>query len=189
MKAELKRLGVVDMITRDLRYKRYLEEDYWPAQSWLSEDTSKDWIKRYIPTMNEYIDNYYDIVNCGVYLIKFNDIPVYVGESPKICNRLVVHCHNLFKEPMKYFAISKEEIESGRINISVEELQTGLYDDNKRKLKEKELIKEYRPILQKPETGTDICISRVDRRKVIEKTVFKFKSDVSNKQVNNSIDD
>lgn len=132
----------------DKQFQLYIEKEYKPAQRWFSTEASKKWIAKYIPTMDEYINNSYDRMNFGVYLIAFNDVPVYVGESVKTCNRLVVHCHHLYEDPDTYFAVSKKEIEDEVIKISIKVLAENLLNDNDRKDAEKEFIRIHRPILQ-----------------------------------------
>lgn len=151
------------MKNKNQKYEWYLKNHYYPAQEWSKKTEGKEWIKQYIPTMSDYCDQYYDVANCGIYIIYFDNIPAYVGEAVKICNRLIVHCHNMYNNSLLYFGITKDEIENSSIGITIDVLAHGLNDEEERKQKEKELIREYRPILQKYWLESDECENCIPR--------------------------
>ncbi|WP_338657020.1 hypothetical protein V6B14_22720 (plasmid) [Sporosarcina psychrophila] len=159
------------MLSNNQKFNRYLKVEYQPAQAWYKKSDSRKWIERNIPTLNELLEKNYCKLQQGVYCIQFNDIPVYVGEGVKASDRLLVHAHNLYREPLVYFGVEEEEINSGKVKIQVRILKEKLSDDELRKENELSCIKQLKPLLQKND-GTDICIPRRDRRKVIEKEIF-----------------
>lgn len=101
----------------------------------------------------------------GVYALLANEKYLYIGESEFIPKRISEHMGNLTREPEKYFGILPEEIESGKVRISIEFLEVGV---DKQDLKNKEIgyIKEHRPILQQ-NPNSDRCILRNDRRSAV----------------------
>lgn len=163
--------GGTSMLSNNKEYERYLKEEYQPAQDWYKKSDSWEWIERNIPTLNKLLEKNYSKIQPGVYCIQFNDVPVYVGQALKASDRLLVHAHNLYRKPNVYFGVEEEEINSGKVKIQVTILKENLSPENLRKENELSCIKKLKPVLQKND-GTDKCIQRRDRRKVIEKEIF-----------------
>ena len=143
-------------------FRQYLLNEYLPAQTWALSDEGRGWIARYVPGMNVCMEAY-GKPDWGIYLITFNGKPVYCGESVKTANRLCVHLHHLCNEPYLYFGISKTDIEHQRVSISIEILQTGIKEKRQRKQRELHYIDTLKPALQRPGSGTDLCIRREAR--------------------------
>lgn len=161
------------MLREKKAFMSYLKKEYEPAIEWYKKSDSRIWIERNIPSLNELLEKNYRQIQSGVYCIHFNDIPVYVGQALKISDRLLVHAHNLFREPLVYFGVEEEEINSGKVKIRVTILKENLAQENLREEHELFCIKELEPVLQKSD-GTDKCIPRRERRKVIEKKLFEI---------------
>ncbi|WP_062353772.1 hypothetical protein [Bacillus kwashiorkori] len=159
------------MLNNNKKYGRYLIEEYQPAQDWYKKPNSREWIERNIPTLHELLEKGYGKLHSGVYCILLNDVPVYVGEALKLYDRLKVHAHNLYRKPLDYFGVEEEEINSSKVKIQVKILKEDLPRENLRKENELLWIKKLKPLLQKND-GTDLCIPRRNRRKVIEKELI-----------------
>lgn len=158
------------MSINNIAYKRYLKEEYQPAQDWYKKSDSREWIERNIPTLNKLLEKNYSKIQPGVYCILFNDVPVYIGQALKASDRLVVHAHNLYRKPLVYFGVEEEEINSGKIKIHVTILKENLSTKEMREEYELSCIEQLKPLLHKND-GTDECIPREERRKVIEKEI------------------
>lgn len=135
-------------------------------------------IDKYVPTMTEYMKEEHNVINNAIYLIKFNNIPVYIGQSTKGVNRLYTHLHNLFNKS-ELFGIYKEEIFEKKITISVKLLEKNIKDEE-REQAEVELVNKYKPILQMATGKTDRCIPMDKRRPAIEEHILKKLQNISN---------
>lgn len=164
-------LGGNSMLSNTKDYERYLKEEYQPALDWYKKSESREWIMRNIPTLNELLEQNFSKIQPGVYCIHFNDIPVYVGQAKKASNRLLVHAHNLYRKPLDYFGVEDEEITSGKVSIQVTILKENISQESLRKVNELSYINKLKPVLQ-TSGGTDKCIPRIDRRRVIMKEIF-----------------
>ena len=159
------------MLSKKERYERYLKEEYVPAHEWYLESDSKAWIEKNIPTLTELLVKNYRQIQPAVYCIKFNDIPVYVGEALKASDRLIVHAHNLYRKPLDYFGVEEQEISSGKVEIQMTILKDNINDYELRKQNELLCIDQLGPLLHKND-GTDRCIPRKNRRGVIVRKII-----------------
>lgn len=145
---------------------------YYLAQRWALSEEGEEWIEKYVPSMKNYMDKEYNKINNAVYIIKFNDIYVYCGESIKAINRLCVHLYNIYSNSYDYFGITKDEIHDNKVKISVYILEDSICKKQCRKQKELKYIDKYKPILQTLKVGSDRCIRKNRRRQKIVECVF-----------------
>ncbi len=145
-------------------FQFYLDKQFRPAQQWALSNEGINWIAEHIPSLANFIDTRYNECICGVYLIRLNDTPMYVGESIRAVRRLCVHAWHLSTKP-ELFGLIHEDVRSAY--ITVEFLAENLYETNLRKAEEKYYRDKPRPLLQNTE-GSDICLPRSERRAAIQ---------------------
>ena len=120
---------------------------------WYENRKGKDFICTYIPNQAKFIDNFYLCnnnscnENAGVYMIKFNNKAVYIGQAGNIAYRLITHIYNLVNKKTEW-GIELYYIENGYINLDISILEDSILNENKRKQKEYEYINLELPILQ-----------------------------------------
>ncbi len=140
------------------KFTTYLNNLFTPAQNWAS-GSGRKWIQANIQGLDDLIIKNYNDCLFGIYCIRINDIPLYIGESIKPVKRLVVHAYNLCHHP-EIFGLKSSDITSNR--LSVELLETSLYREDLRKAKEVSHISSLHPLLQRCD-GSDFCIPRNSR--------------------------
>lgn len=148
-------------------FQHYLKTQFYPAQQWALSKEGKAWIINHIPTLAELLTTRYDECIFGVYLIRLNGIPLYIGESVRAVRRLCVHAWHLSTKP-ELFGLTHLDIDSA--HITVEFLKERLYTADLRKAEEKYYVDKLKPLLQETK-GSDVCLPRSKRKLAIQGAV------------------
>lgn len=143
-------------------FQHYLKDLFRPAQDWALSEEGSSWISKNIPTLKALMQNHYEDKLFGVYSISLNGKYLYIGESIKTIQRLVVHAYNICHFP-ELFGLGDT---LGKNSISVTLLATGLSNAKARKEEEVRSIYALKPVLQKGD-GTDMCISIGERHRAV----------------------
>ena len=150
------------MNTTSNTFQHYLKVLFRPAQDWAFSEEGAAWIRENIPTLKALIQNHYKDKLFAVYCLKLNGKHLYIGESIRTVQRLVVHAYNICHFP-ELFGLGDT---LGNNSISVTLLATGLSNAKARKEEEVRSIYALKPVLQKGD-GTDMCISIDKRHKAV----------------------
>lgn len=148
-------------------FQHYLKTQFYPAQKWALSREGKSWIIRHIPTLAEMLENRYDDCIFGIYLIRLNGSPLYVGESVRAVRRLCVHAWHLCTKP-ELFGLTNTDISSA--HIAVEFLKEGLYAFDLRKAEESFYRDTLKPLLQQTR-GSDVCIPCGKRKAAVRNAI------------------
>lgn len=65
----------------------------------------------------------------GVYIIRFNNIPIYVGESDQLGIRFREHMYNLKKDGKSYWGIEVLEVENRNIKLTIDILEDNILEE------------------------------------------------------------
>lgn len=150
------------MNTTSNTFQHYLKVLFRPAQDWAFSEEGAAWIRENIPTLKALIQNHYKDKLFAVYCLKLNGKHLYIGESIRTVQRLVVHAYNICHFP-ELFGLGDT---LGNNSISVTLLATGLSNAKARKEEEVRSIYALKPVLQKGD-GTDMCISIGERHRAV----------------------
>jgi|SRR5699024_5372277 len=118
---------------------------------WYEDGPGKSFINEYT-NINEYVMRNYKEMDSkevsGIYIIKFNDLPIYIGESGQMGKRFVEHMYNLATDGINFFGVKLNEVIEKKVKVRIDILENELIDISIRKKKEVEAIKKHEPILQ-----------------------------------------
>lgn len=102
--------------------------------------------------VGEYVNKYYKAKDTneasGVYMIRFNNLPIAIGESSQMGVRFIEHMRALEEDGNELWGVNIEEIKTGKVTIKIEVLKTGLLNEIDRREAEISGINEYQPIFQ-----------------------------------------
>jgi len=149
-------------------FTNYIKTTFEPAQAWALSTEGRSWIKKHIPKLDTLIETQYDSCIFGVYILRFNNIPWYCGESVRLVRRLCVHAWNLRFNSENVFGVTTEMLDE--IAVDVEIVSQGLFEQLDRKSEELFWISRFKPVLQ-PNTGTDLCASRRLRKRLAQQAL------------------
>lgn len=124
-----------------------------------------------------------DFQKQGIYGFMLNETTyLYIGQSSysmleRITDHMTVMCN---EADDKWWGISREDLASEKLRISISVIDDKAYDQQTREEKERKYIRKHKPLLQTPmnpneQPTNDECISREDRIKVIS----RFKRGIS----------
>lgn len=126
-----------------------------PVINWYENKKGRSLILKYIDNANKIDEQYKNDIpqNSGVYMITFNKIPIYIGESNNVYYRILEHLYNIF-EQKKEWGIKPSNIFTGKIIIDFEILHSHITDVENRKSLESEEIIMRKPLLQADDSTT-----------------------------------
>lgn len=134
---------------------------------WFAKEEGKEWCRTHMPSL---FDRFGSAPVCGIYLISFDGIPLYIGRAVDITPRLIGHAFVLHTQP-EFFGLEKEEVQdiSGGIRIQIEVIEECEYSE----CKEAEIrcINRIKPIIQLG-GKTDRCIPIDERREVVQEALY-----------------
>src|SRR5699024_2175905 len=120
--------------------------------NWYEDGPGKNFINEYT-NVDEYVMKYYKEKDSkevsGVYIIKFNGVPIYIVESGQMGKRFIEHMYNLVTDSVNYFGVTLNKIVTKKIKVRIDILDNDLLDVSVREKKEIDEIETYEPVLQK----------------------------------------
>lgn len=135
---------------------------------WFAKEHGREWCEKHVPSL---FKRFGTAPVCGIYVIEFDGIPLYIGRAVDITPRLIGHAYVLHTEP-EFFGLTHEEVEdlSSGVRISMRVLEECEPDE----CSDREIynINEIRPLLQLG-GNTDRCIPRSNRRGVVLREINK----------------
>ena len=152
---------------KDTNYPKYCECVSYSVELiiWFERELGKYWIYKFIPSL--YL-RFHTGVTTGVYCIKFNDVPVYVGKAADVTQRLIQHSCNICKRP-HLFGLEEKDVETGRVKVSVEVLEE-LDSPEDPEDKESFYVKELKPLLQ---GNSKNCVSLKERKRRVQALIYR----------------
>ncbi len=147
-------------------FQRYLQNDFDPAQAWAASASGSRFIRTKIPSL-EILKSREKDVMAAVYAIYLNGRLVYIGQSLRTVRRLYVHAYHIATDPLTYFGIYSNEIES----IEVKILTPPIYKETIRLSEEASCVRSMQPLLQPygniSGMNPDACLPRDRRREAM----------------------
>ena len=141
------------------KFEKYLHDEFQPAQICAASEKGREYICNAIPSLEALRAKENDVL-AAVYEIMINNKSVYIGQSLRTIRRLYTHAHHLFTDPVTYFGIRKDEIESVEFKLC----NPPILDEDLRLSAEEALIRKNRPTLQPyhntPGMRPDACLPR-----------------------------
>lgn len=119
--------------------------------NWYEKNGGKIFIERYT-NQADFIKKNYKTNGTkevsGVYLIKFNDIPIAVGESKQLGVRFLEHMERLVLNGEWYWGLNPSEVENNNVKLTIDILENGLLNGTYRENREVKMIDKIQPIFQ-----------------------------------------
>lgn len=142
------------------------EGTYFKRLKWYVND-ARSWIEKYI-NGSKWILNNLDEKIPGIYKIEVNGQIAYIGQAGTVPNRLVEHAYTFAKHTEFYWGLYPKQIEDGTVKITMEYIEIGIPEENKRKDEERQYIGRYGSLLQrhkrKDGKPSDICTDDKGKR-------------------------
>ncbi|MBO6206776.1 MAG: hypothetical protein J6O73_07535 [Lachnospiraceae bacterium] len=146
------------------QFKKYLLNEFQPAQIWAESQVGRSFIAKHIPSLDALRPRENDVL-ARVYEIIINGKSIYIGQSLRTIRRLYVHAHHLAYAPEIYFGIKAEEIQTIEFRL----ITPPVFDEKARLGAEEALVKARKPVLQPyhsiPGMRGDACLPRGQARR------------------------
>lgn len=121
------------------------------AYNWYEREGGREFFKEYT-NIADYVEKYYKTNGTkevsGAYMIKFNDIPIAIGESAQLGVRFIEHMQRLKENGELFWGLDPLMVEKGYVDLTINILEDNILEKDVRLKKEEEKIIEFQPILQ-----------------------------------------
>lgn len=118
---------------------------------WYEKGGGREFFKAYT-NISDFVENYYKSNGTkevsGVYIIKFNDIPIAIGESRQMGVRFLEHMKVLNDNGEWYWGLNISYVKNGIVDVTIEILEDNILVEADRRKIEEEKINLLQPILQ-----------------------------------------